>query len=320
MSWEEIFPVLRDEMVADYQCEATEDEKARLRSYFAVEEVMGRKEAAHVVSMSLFWKPMWQVEEDYPSPSRELMENPRKFGLSSRFKNPWEFYVVPVLEAAVNLQKLRRDVVIRVYLANDLAFVVEELVDAGCEVFLMKSSSLRASPGMIWRFLAMEEGKFVTMSDADRAEDLIHNIERTELMAEGGLKYWRLPYLPGPGELNHGNPGWYRTTNACRFGAAVKLSVGLLAEAMVWHVEKGRLETHCQVGERKIPIWGSKWPDYGFDEYFLNTAIYPRVAKEGILTLMNRKDASQGYWFALDIEYAMKANAASEILYWEAGD
>ncbi|MEN8695554.1 MAG: glycosyltransferase family 2 protein [Akkermansiaceae bacterium] len=316
MSWSDIFPILTDEMVRQYQEEATKAEKKELGGLFEVSEVLNRQESDHVMVTTLFWKPASREDSDYPSPSRELMENPAKAGLSSRFSNAWQHYVQPLFDGALVIKKQRPEVCLRVYLANDLSFIAEELVEAGWEVRVMKSSSIRANPGAMWRFLAMEDGVLATMSDSDQAVFFLDDIERTEAMAEGGLKYWRRPYQPGPGEWNHKNPGVYRTTNAIRLGAALKLPVRQLAEAMLWNLEKGDLATFCKVGERRIPIFGSGWPDYGFDEYFLNTAIYPRVAKEGILTLLDWRRMNQTYWFALDIEHCMKENPQSEIIHY----
>jgi hypothetical protein len=316
MSWADIFPVLDDVMVERYQNKATDEERLLLGNLFGVAEIFNRQQAAHLASTSLFWKPAWQADTDYPTPTKELMQDPRKAGLTTRIANPWEHYVEPLLRTAVELGKKRPDVVVRVHLANDLSFVSDELVQAGCEVYLMKSSSLRASPGAMWRFLAMENGGPVTFFDSDLAGDLTHNIKRTEVMAQGGLKFWRIPYHPGPGEIDHGNPGHYRTVNASRVGTTAKLPVKLLAEAVLWNLEKGHLANECTIGERRIPYAGGRWPDYCFDEYFLNTAIFPRVAKEGILTMLSRRDTSQSYWFALDIEHCMKANPQSEIMHW----
>jgi hypothetical protein len=144
----------------------------------------------------------------------------------------------------------------------------------------------------MWRFLPIESGGLVTVFDADLAGDLLANIERTEVMAEGGLKFWRMPYHPGPGQVDHGNPGHYRSVNASRVGASLQLPVQLLAEALLWNLEKGHLGSECSVGGLKIPYAGGSWPDYCFDEFFLNIAIFPRAAKEGILTMLSRRDTS----------------------------
>ena len=194
MSWTEIFPMFDDDMFERYQKEATEREKMAMADLFAVESVFNVKEVEHVVATSLFWKPACLGAADFPTPSKAVMENPVKHGLSSRFKNPWKHYVEPIFDATRHLASIRPDLVYRVYLANDLSFLIPDLVEAGCEVYLMKSSSLLHNPGAMWRFLAMEEEGLVTMSDSDRAGEMLHDIERTELVAEGGLSVWRRPH------------------------------------------------------------------------------------------------------------------------------
>ena len=316
MGWADVFPILDDRMVARYEAMASAADKTRLRALYAVEEVFGKRRCDHIASISLFWKPMRKADPDYPRPTRRLMRNPAAHGLSTRFKNPWACYVEPIFRAAKLVRENHPGVTLRVYLARDLSFLTNELIDAGCEVFLMQSPSIRACPGMIWRFLAMEEGKLATMVDSDIADSLASHLDRTQLMADGGLKYWRTPYQPALGEPNFGDPGWYRTSVGTHSGSSVKLEISLLAEALLWNLEHGYLPNYCTVESRKIPIWGGQWPDYGFDEFFLNAAVYPRIVREGVLTFINQDEARHNHWLALDIEHCLKANATSEIVFW----
>ncbi len=174
-----------DDMIEDYQARASAQEKETLRQYFALASIHHQKPAHHVVATSLFWKPAHEGGQDYPEPTRELMKNPQNEGLDSLFKNPWEYYVEPIFRTARQLAETRPDLTYRVYLANDLAFLIPELGEAGCEVYLMESSSILHNPGAMWRFLAMEEEGLVTMNDSDRAKWLIYDVERTEGLADG---------------------------------------------------------------------------------------------------------------------------------------
>ena len=134
----------------------------------------------HLVATSLFWKPAHAAERDFPQPSRSLLMEAKRLGLVSRHA-PWEHYVRPLLDGAEKLREERPDIVFRVYLAADLEFLTDDLVTAGCEVMVMNGSSLRHNPGALWRFLAFEEaGRWVTITDADHASEILHNIERTE--------------------------------------------------------------------------------------------------------------------------------------------
>ncbi len=317
MSWSDIFPVMVDDMIGTYHQQASAQEKETLRQYFALASIHHQKPAHHVVATSLFWKPAHEGGQDYPEPTRELMKNPQNEGLDSRFKNPWEYYVEPIFRTARQLAEKRPDLTYRVYLANDLAFLIPELGEAGCEVYLMESSSILHNPGAMWRFLAMEEEGLVTMNDSDRAKWLIHDVERTEGLAEGPLSCWRCPYMWETVECKDlGSPGGYHPYSAAMMGSTKPLPIRLLAEAFIWSCQKGIIRGECQIGERTAPILGSRWPEYGFDEFFLAAAFHPRAAFEGIMSFVNWKNHKLNQWFALDIEYTTWANPASEIMFW----
>ena len=244
MSWTDVFPVMNDKMVASFHLGATPQEKETLAQYFTIEGRYNTRAANHVVATSLFWKPASDDGTIYPPPSREVMQAPQKYGLSSRFKNPWTHYVEPIFGAAKQLGEIRPDAVYRVYLANDLQFLIPELTEAGCEVFLMSSSSVFHNPGAMWRFLAMEEDGLVTMNDSDRAEYLIHDIERTELVAEGGLCYWRVPYFWNTTECKDlGMPGGYHASDAALMGVAQPMPMRELMEAFIWNCQKKRSDS-----------------------------------------------------------------------------
>ena len=321
MSWTDVFPVLGDEQVADFQTLVNGHERGMLDDCFDVLRVENRRAGTgHLVATSLFWKPAHAAEPDFPVPDRRILREAGKHGLISRHA-PWEHYIQPLLDGAEALQETRPDVVFRVYLARDLEFLVNDLVRVGCEVVVMKGSSLRHNPGAMWRFLAFEEeGRTVTITDADHAPEILHNIERTEQAVAAGHGLWRAPYmLDGGGPDN--DPGFYRPINSCQFGGKGGFPVRELMEAMVWHTMRGSMPRHCRIGGRgeplsEVSIYGAQWPSYGFDEWFLLAALYPRMAMHGVLTFVGWNDRTANHWLALDIEYVTWANPRSEILYF----
>ena len=316
MSWTSVFPVLSDEMVNDYSILATDGEREKFGEWFGVKEIHNPRSepGQHVVAASLFWKNLKAEEPDLPVLTRELMKDASKLGLVKRF-DPWSHYVQPLLEGAEKLSVEKPEVVFRIYLAADLEFMIQDFVQWNCEVYLMKSSSIRHNPGAMWRFLALEHEGLVTITDSDRASDAIHDIQRTELVVQHGLGHWRVAYTWGDNEHDCSH---YRTIMACQFGSASPLPVSVLMPAMLWHTERGSLPTYCIKGAERVEAFGSRWPDYGFDEWFLNVAIYPRIAFSGILTFVPWIDRRLNHWFALDIEYATWANKTSEILHYGA--
>jgi hypothetical protein len=320
MSWTDVFPVLSEAQVSEFQQSATDVERELLDEWCGVARVVNAQEGKHLVAASLFWKHAHKVDGDLPEISREVMKNAKKLGLVTRF-SPWEHYVEPLLEGAAALLSLRPEIVFRVYLAADLEFLVEDLVAVGCEVFLMKGSSIRHNPGAMWRFLALqEEGRWVTITDSDRAHQVVHDVERTEKIMAAGLGLWRVPYVFD--SVKNGNsPSSYRPIIACQFGALGGYPVELLMKAMLWHTLRGSMPNECRIRKPngkvgRVPIFGTDWPTYGFDEWFLIAALYPRLAGAGVLTFFPINQKESNHWFSLDIEYVTWANPRSEILFF----
>lgn len=229
----------------------------------------------------MFWKNLVAAEGELTVVSREQMKEADKLGLVSRHA-PWEHYVEPLLKGAVLLREARSEVPLRVYLAADLEFLIEDLVAVGCEVFLMKSASIRHNPGAMWRFLALEAAdEWVTVIDADRGRDIVSDVERSEQAMAAGLGMWRVPYF-FDGHRHKYHVGFYRPINACQFGAKGGQPMELLIKAFIWHNRRGTMRTSWQepgdrADEKPQPLATTTWPSYGFDEWFLLAAMYPRL-------------------------------------------
>jgi hypothetical protein len=312
MNWTDVFPVLDDAMVDEYEAKASKKERRELADWFAVREVVNRREVGHIVSVSLFWKNIRSHEPEIVIKDRAMFMGVGRRRKLLRF-DPWHHYAEPLIKGALWLQANRPDVAFRVYLAADLEFLIPDLVIAGCEVHLMKTSSIRHNPGAMWRFLAFEEtDKLVTLVDADRAAAPLADIVRTETTAKAGLGFWRVPVW---GELNDAGHLSYRPIVGGQMGCTKPLPTRLLMESLVWQTKRGGISKLAQPpGELPVPIHGTVWPDYGFDEWFLQAALYPRAAFEGLLTFVPVSAKSQ--LLPLDIEYTMWANPASELVYF----
>jgi hypothetical protein len=312
MSWTDVFPVLTDDHLDAYDDNATPAERAELDGWFAVERVINRSNARHLVVFSLFWKNTCSEDPDLPPLNRETLMRAAELGLVTRFA-PWEHYIQPLLNGAQRLRELRSDVAFRIYLAADLHFLIQDFTALGCEVVLMKSSSVRHNPGAMWRFLALEEKrKLITISDSDRAPLVEADIQRTELMALGRLGFWRVPVW---GERNEKGLMGYRPVLGCQFGTNKPFPAGRMMKSLIWHTTRGSISTHCRppgCGEQRI--YGTQWPDYGFDEWFLQVAIYPRAARHGVLSFIPASARSQ--LLPIDIEYCTWANPRAEITYF----
>jgi hypothetical protein len=199
----------------------------------------------------------------------------------------------------------------RVYLAADLDFLIDDFLQAGWDVHLMKSSSIRYCPGGFWRFLALEEDALVTVVDSDRADVCSSEIERTETMNRLGLGLWRIPgyYNQEPVEEVR-----YRPILGGHFGARGGIPVKRLMQAYIWHARRGSLPLTAKVpgiGER--PLMFPEWPGYGYDEIFQLVALYPWLVQGGTLTFI--PPDARSLFLPADVEYATHANPRSEVVY-----
>lgn len=317
MSWSDFYPVFEDLHISEYEELVTNIERVELEDWCEVSRRINERPARHRVATSLFWKNLLADEGELTVVSREQMMDADNLGLISRYA-PWDHYVKPLLRGAGVLGKARPEVVLRVYLAADLEFLIEDLVAVGCEVFLMKSASIRHNPGALWRFLALEaEGEWITVVDADRGNDILADVERSEQAMETGLGMWRMPYFfDDPRHRYH--IGYYRPINACQFGARGGQPVAQLIKAFIWHNRRGTMRTTWQEAgdrgeEEPQPIAATNWPSYGFDEWFLLAVMYPRWAFEGVLTFFHWTKPELGFCQTLDVEYVTWANPSSEV-------
>lgn len=163
MSWTSAFPVLSDEMVREHSTAASKAEKAELEEWFGVQEIINPTPGPqNLVSFSLFWKNRESTDPELPTLDRPTLKDARQRGLVQRY-DPWSHYVQPLLDGATLILRNRRDVAFRVYLAADLKFLAKDLVEAGCEVYLMKGSSLRHNPGDV--ALSCARGKWAAGDD-----------------------------------------------------------------------------------------------------------------------------------------------------------
>lgn len=303
-----MYPLFDDSKIDSYLEQSSDSEQTELEYLLRVARRINARRATHRVSTSLF-------AEGVVAPSRKEMPTPGGLVSSDR-TSPWEYDVHPLLRSAALLAKLRPEIVLRVYLASNLEFLVEDLIEVGCEVFLMSGSSFEANPGKLWPFLALEnEQEWITIIDPGRGSDLLADIERSEQAMRSGLGLWRLPYHCDP---EAEDPGSYRPIRSNYFGAKGGEPIELLMKAFIWHHEKGTMartwhEAGIEGEEKSHPIKATVWPEKGFDEWFLMAVIYPRWAFEGVLTLIPWSVSKLSVAHLRDVEYATWANPTSEL-------
>lgn len=317
MAWPDVFPVFSEEQFDDYFAEATPEEVKLMEEWYGVEKILNRQlGATEIVSVSLFWKPVQSGGRDYPTPTREILRNAVALGYADRF-DPWDHYVRPLLELGPQILAHHPNLTIRVHLAKDLEFLTADLTRAGHEICLMKSSSINHAPGSLWRFLPLgEEGKLITVTDVDRLHDLDHDLARTRMMAQTEVGAWRVPV---PNDLTPELRVCYLPFIASQFGAkGGLLEVEDLLKAFTWNCLHEKINPAVHLPNcGPLPMRLHSWPDYGFDEFFLAVAAYPRLAQDGLMTFVPGNGSSQ--LLTLDIEYATWGNPASEVIYYPSG-
>jgi hypothetical protein len=319
MSWTDIFPVLDDAMLDAYREGVTEDERKQFEEWFGVARVVkGRNVEAtalpvkHIVSATLFWKHVNIADPEMPPPTREMMVDAKRMGLVKRFA-PWNSYVEPLLLHSKAAMEKHPHVTFRLYLAADLDFLIPELTALGWKIYLMKSPSIRYSPGGFWRFLALEDDALVTVIDTDRMGEVSDEIQRTQGMHRMGLGLWR---VPGYYNSDLTKQVRYRPILGGHFGAhGGGMPVRELIECFVWHWRHRSLPDTANIpGLGVRPIQFSEWPNYGFDEWFQLAALYPRLVERGTLTFI--PSDAWSLLLPIDIEYCMWANPRSEAVYF----
>jgi hypothetical protein len=304
MSWSDSHPILTDQMVDDYEAEASDVEIQKISGLYSSVEVLNARSSDHIVSISL-------VADDF----REERGSTSESGEAGRpGSESWLEHITPLLEHSRRIGSLNSGSSLRVHLENGLGGLAPSLVEAGCEVWLMGSAESSPALGKLWRLLALREpDSMVTVTSMSRLADLEADMTRTKRTALGDLRAWRIP-----GNFATGCCGrlLYKPFSSVGFGAKGGLDVNRLLQAFTWHTWQGSMpnEVHCP--SSTVPLYGPAWTGADFDEWFIAAALYPRLAADGILTFAPAR--AMPPMFALDVEYCTWANPNSQLIHLPA--
>lgn len=305
MSWSDHFPILTDEQVLHFEDSASLEERCALNNLFAGRRLASRHGCLHLICLTL--------SPELPPPSRFLSAFSPPGSWSNLNKCiPAEISIL-LQNTTRRLASERPEVGLRIYLDPVWAESADGLLEMGCDVILMAGASAGPNPASLWRFLALEEDLTVTFLSLADLGHMDVFIERSAALGPSGMKLWRSPM---DRRLN------YRPIDPDRFGSIQARPVRDLLCAFTWHVKRGQgpresssvegtKETQPLQAERERKAdWGG--PDLA--EFFLMSAIYPRAAFDGMLSLIEAHQ-QHSTWQLLDIEYANWSNADSEILF-----
>ena len=301
MSWSDSHPVLTDQMIEDYEAEASAAEIQNISGLYASMEILNAKRGDHIVSVSLVASDLHDGREN-----------------ASKSEEPWspehenlQEYIAPLLAHARRIESSNSGHSLRVHLENGLGGLAPSLLESGCEVWLMGSAESSPALGKLWRLLALREtDSLVTVTSMSRLADLEADMTRTKMTALGGLRTWRTPGNFATGCCSR---LLYSPFSGAGFGAKGGLDVSRLLQAFTWHTWQGSMpnEVHCP--SSAVPLHGPAWTSADFDEWFIAAAIYPRLAADGILTFAPAR--AMPPMFALDVEYCTWANPNSQLIH-----
>lgn len=286
-----------------------------LDSYFRVKQKLNYKKEKKVLTYSLFWKPQDNVNYETIHQKRWMKGKQTSF---------YAIYVNPLKKNISYFKKKEPQTRIRIYLAADLEFLVQDLSSSNVEIFLMESSSVGHSPGAMWRFLAFSdpEARWVCCQDSDQIEnaDDIDLINKW-LGDKHTYGFYRMHATKYQEDLGS---AIYSPIVANAFGA--KKGHGIdFEKAMKGFLLHRELYPEEPRHPRDIAYtdhpygFGNHFPVYGLDERFLKHVVYYYLADRALLTTLVTSKKKQkllyeiakgdkSYLMAKDYFYVLKQN------------
>lgn len=302
MSWTDHFPVI----------ESSTDESPDTPGASSILELLNvgqqfstARPEAHIISTSASWASISLNEEPYVDAA--TAKNCLNVGGDGGAK-AWLGHVGRVLK---QIEIGKANTVLRVYLSPELAHWAEPLFTAGCEVALMAHSAAFAPLVGLWRLLALEENRPMTIIDPRLLSQAMGWASTTEQLIKDGLGFWREPGL----RQRHGKDlSEYRPIPNLAMGGQGNIPIRNLLKTMEFQQVIGRLKPSVRsaTGVEK-PLIGGLWPQVGYDDWLLMCCVYPLVAQRGLMTLVGQNHVPPVI-LALDVEYATWANPKATVV------
>lgn len=310
-SIQDYFPAFVREQVSRYLAESSPEERSELDFMFEVDEIRYPKPSEHVLSVSLYCRPHHPSQAKiHPLTIEELRKprpNVRWRGASSSW---WSKYFEPL---AQGLNRVSPPWIIRIHLAPDLLFLEPLLRHPRAELRIMRHTSENAVPGMLWRYLPLQEGVSMMARDSDNPwpdktnlalicsmlsgpARMFRRICTRDLVAAGVLTYRT---IPGVNVVKSGKPLPFLDT----------------VKAWIWH-QKHQLwpKTARLPGtDQEAAKFGlSHWAGYAQDEQFLSHWLYHALAPEGIHSVVSLKHPS--LLWPLDRQYVLQSSPNAMVI------
>lgn len=307
----DIFPVFGSRQVARFLSESSPEERSELDFMFETAEIRYPKPSEHVLSLSLYCRPhdpgRPKIQPLTIDELRKRHPTVRKRGTPHSW---WDKYFEPLIQT---LDRVRSPWVARIYLAPDLLFLEPYLRKERVEIRVMRHNSENAVPGMLWRYLPLEEGIHVMAGDADDPWPGKANLSHICSMLSGSCRLFRRIC---PRDLNAAGVLGYRTVpgvNVVKAGPPLPFLETV--KAWIWHQQRQLWPKAVRLPwmEHDVPKFGlAHWSGYAQDEQFLSHWLYHALAPEGIYSIVGLGQNSQ-LW-PLDRQYLLEKSPHSIIL------
>ena len=308
----DFFPPFGQPEVARCLREQTDAEREELDRMFEVIEVRNPQTSDFVISTSLYCQPHDPEKKRLPSLTLEALQqrHPSVRGGSSW----WSEYFLPLIQ---QFDKVMDPWTVRLYLAPDLLFLESFLRHPRVELRIMNHVSENTIPGMLWRYLPLDDGVNLVARGADSFVPSPGILRLINQMLGGPNLLFRhfLPrdiggarlviYRPVPGPI---------VVKGCE-----GMGFTEAAKAWVWHQKRGLWPRTVRIVDSDgKPVEAKKfgmshWARYGQDEQFLSHWLYHIAAQEGIHSAITRNHTSK-LW-DLDLQYTNAANRNSMVEY-----
>jgi len=136
-------------------------------SYFDIQEVFNPIYTLNkAITVSLFCQ---NVNNTYPNEYQEPDHDENSVWYNKYYKN--------LLNLINDKKYILPDYKLRIYLENKLSHLKNELINEFTEVYIMKSNSIGAQPGTLWRFMAFDDKSLDIAFCLDIDESLIDNLK-----------------------------------------------------------------------------------------------------------------------------------------------
>ncbi len=306
----ELFPRFDSTHLNMFRSQCSKSEKSLLESMFQVDEIVNQQRSSEfLISTSLYCRPHNPGAPRIDPITVETLKLPHQGVRNGR--SWWDTYLQPLIR---DISRIKPPWVLRIHLSAELYFLIPLLRHQRVEFWIMNHPSENTVPGMLWRYLPLEEGTNLVARGTDSLwPDQQYWASATQML-KGPCRFYRnffptdmdrifLVYrsIPGPLVVRQG----------------LKLPFIEYAKAWIWFQWNDLWPRTASTppGNEMRPKFGlSHWAKYGQDEQFLSHWLYYIACEEGLYTVTSGNNKSE--IFKYDRNYVKSRSEHSMFIEW----